>query len=274
MNCSALVCCLMMLAQAPRSDPTTETVHALDITTKYDRVNDDTVMAVEMGTVVRILDGDIDTDLRFYWSWNGREREPAKNSDEITIYFISTSDTWEYLKTNGLAILADAFRIKPATKHEGKIKSGYIMESIAASVRFDDLKRISEADSVEFSLGIHEFRLNPQQVSALRDFVSRLAVSSEDADKIDGEHLRLVRKRQMEMQEAMDISVDKGRQAAKKLPKSRGATERNKLGLTKMLEEFTPTAIRYKPTPEETRELLSKYPEFNSSVPPVRSRRP
>jgi hypothetical protein len=241
------------------------TVHPYEIKTTYDRVKDYTRFAVTFDNVVVQATNDVETDLHIGTYWSGSERTRFNDKMLMSISFTSTSESWEYLKSHSLAILGGNVRLKPEVKHDGDVEKGYVFESMSAKITFGEFKNLIKADVIEFAIGVNEFDLRGDQVLALRDITRRLEVDFAEAGKIEGEHLLLVRKRQMDLQAKMDKAMEKAREEVKKLPKRLRAERANKVAFGVLREELGPVLAKYHVSDKELGELASAYPEFSDN---------
>lgn len=261
--------------QSPAETPTAETVHPYKIDARYDRVRDYTSTGVNFNPV-----GKPDADgpgarwsLAVSHTSTGEGRGPLAGTARVRFAFYRFGEVRALDDHHSVAILADAFRANPGEEYESRLEDGRVMETVSWAFTFDDFRKVAAASEVEVAVGSNDIRLTSRQVAALKDLSARLAVDSEAADKLALEHFTLLRKREADIHEAARRAVEKAKAAVDKLPPARRKAEANRVGMRVFMEEFAETAIRYRPTDEETARIIRDFPILtDATVELMRSR--
>lgn len=262
--------------QSTAETPTPATVHPYKIEAKYDRVRDYTLTGLDFDPVAEDRKG----DQAARWSLvvshvsKGEDRGPLDDAARTRFAFYRIGEDRTLDDFHAVAILADAFRSVPDEEYESeRLGSGRIMETVSWVMPFGDFRKVAAASDVEIAIGSNDVRLTPRQVAALKDLSARLAIDSEAAEKLALEHFTLLRKRESDLHEAAGMAVEKAKAAVDKLPPARRKAEANRVGMRVFTEEFTETAIRYKPTDEETAQIIRDFPILtDATVELIRSR--
>lgn len=110
--------------------------------------------------------------------------------DDQTVGFMYNSSysdgQWRYLKTTHARVIADGERIGPVeVAHDGDVHTGfgsaYTTEIVALLLTDADYKRIVNAKSLEFQIGLDEFSLDSDQINDLNRFATSICNSGSSA---------------------------------------------------------------------------------------------
>lgn len=141
--------------------------HNYKITTKYDKMED--------YTEVKLDDLGLKTapPLQIYFIYHGKN---FKTPENVTLYFHTYSHDWQYL-TNHSAILLinDMERIDLGNADcKNDVYQGYTLENMFFHIPIRTFLTIANAKSVEGRLGSDNFKIEGEELEAIRDFASRM----------------------------------------------------------------------------------------------------
>jgi hypothetical protein len=135
----------------------------------YDEFHDVTTLRLNFGPVYRGEHHEVEVGLT--WFCKGRDRNSPVQGTSLR--FVSdSSDGWVYLEYHPAALLVDGERFEFDTQHDGPVGRGYILEFITARISDARLRALAEAREIRGKIGLHEFRLTPDQLDALRVFTA------------------------------------------------------------------------------------------------------
>lgn len=236
--------------------------HPFNVVTRYDKITDKSSFDLELGDIIK--KDDLEVELKIVSFFNGKERK-ANQTNRLRFYFISTSEEWEFLKVDGLNILADGerFSLKGGRNSGDVHKGGTVMEFLWYDLPVSYLLILADAKSVEGEIGIKKFRLSSSQIIAIKDYAARLDVSSEESDKIEAKRKAAQQERQDAIRKEFDSAIAAARREVTKIPKSLRLKKGNQIANKVLQDRLVPTARKYNLSKEEIGEFLKNYPEFN-----------
>jgi hypothetical protein len=107
--------------------------------------------------------------------YEGKVSQPP---DRVALNFVSKAMHWRYLRNSTLTLVVDGERVPLADlERTGSVGTGYVLEFLGTSIPFAAFLEIVNASSVSGRLFTTDFRLEKQQLEALRDFATRLQPS-------------------------------------------------------------------------------------------------
>ena len=78
---------------------------------------------------------------------------PIMTPRTLSLAFVQTNRTWEYLRCHYVAMLADGFSVQlPSAMHEGSVERDYVIELINVRVSFPIALKLSASELVEFKV--------------------------------------------------------------------------------------------------------------------------
>jgi hypothetical protein len=136
---------------------------------RYDRFKDYTSLELDLGQVIRGSNHEV--KLAFIKTFNGEGRK-AKSSPARLMFHSDSSDGWVYLDHHPVTLLVDGERMRFDPKHDGTVGKGYVLEFMLVRPGESQLQRLFGANKIEGQVGIHEFKLKPDQLAAIKEFAT------------------------------------------------------------------------------------------------------
>lgn len=130
-------------------------------------------------------------DLISKWETKFMKMEPAKSKYQpelaLKVYIIykeKTSirlafysfneDGWAYLKSHNLIIIADTTRIDfGETKRSGNATGGSCLETLSSRIDMDNLKLLSESDTLQIKLGFRFYKTDYENIEPIRKIIEQ-----------------------------------------------------------------------------------------------------
>ena len=143
--------------------------HPYEITEEFDRFTSTTNVLLKPD--FDEADGEPGS-LFVLYSYEGEGPTPPAT---VEFSFYSSHDGWKYLKCHSLYFLLDGEKqMAVDTDHRGNVGKGYVTEFVSATFTLKDFLAIVNSTKVEGRLCNDEFKFSLNQMSALRDFASRM----------------------------------------------------------------------------------------------------
>lgn len=97
------------------------------------------------------------------------------NKDAIRLVIVSSSDTWAFLRCHNVDFLADDQPVPvDASDHDGTVHVGGVTEYVAVNLSYDAFLQLANSLEARGRICNTEFRLQPHQLSKLREFAALL----------------------------------------------------------------------------------------------------
>ena len=97
----------------------------------------------------------------------------APQYSPVQLVFASWSDDWVYLRCHDLYWLINDVSVRVETKRQpGSVRGRYVHEFITTEIPFETIENMVNARSVRGRLCTTEFKLSPEHLSALGQFVT------------------------------------------------------------------------------------------------------
>jgi hypothetical protein len=182
--CAALTCAAFGTTQeALSSKPKKEFKHKFQITSKYDKGKDQTIVTLKPMPITTSMAKEVtdlkqipQMDLEVYFTYPGDHI--AKPVGDATIALHSISQNIVYRQPQDLIAVLNAQSYLPlgTTKYKSISKTFMFEEILSLSVPLDAMQKMSNAKDMELVLGRQrELKLTEPQMEALRDITSRMS---------------------------------------------------------------------------------------------------
>ena len=169
---SAILLVTSLLAMAALADPGTGR-----ISVKEDEFSgSSTVILDELK-----LQGELDFTAFLATKIEGRKTDPVLAGlfgklSGVAVQFTSSNQKWRFLQCHTLNWLADGDRISSATKHDGTLGSGYVLEFVDTTIPFTIFVKMATSKSLRGKLCNTEFEFTTAQIGTLKTFAEQAGI--------------------------------------------------------------------------------------------------
>ncbi len=116
-----------------------------------------------------------DSALTPSWFTQFTGQQPTALPSKLNLTFWKVNKSWKYLRCHDVVMLADGSPFPlDASKHDGTVGRGYVMERVGVDVSFAKAEELSRAKLVEFKICNTEGRFSEGDMEDLRNFVKAL----------------------------------------------------------------------------------------------------